>query len=177
MKTLKNKLFLVFAAFFAISVTAFAVANLSVNDKKAYAADVNSHDFTVSEWYNFDLSAPIECDSVSFEYKITSGDHIDIYIGEASGDIWNNGYGRFRFTSSGVYAAPYGACEALTVTDSSDGFKLVTIILDGSKTVTQTGTPPAKVQRLAIRGNWSNAAGTIKNIIFKERVDLSTVIR
>lgn len=173
MKTLKNKLFLVFAAFLAISVTAFAVANLSVNYKKAYAADVNSHDFTAGEWYNFDLSAPIECDSVSFEYKITSGDHIDIYVGEASGDIWNNGYGRFRFTSSGIST---GSCDAVTVTDSSDGFKLVTIILDGSKTVTQTGTPPAKVKRLAIRGNWSNAAGTIKNIIFKERVDLSTVI-
>ena len=177
MKSFRNNLLATLALILALSVTVFAIAFSGMNDKNVYAADINSHDFTAAEWYNFDLSAPIECDSVSFEYKITSGNQIDMYIGEATGDIWNNAYGRFRFTASGVGSGyAYGECEAVTVTDSSDGFKLVTIVIDGSKTVTQTGTPPAKVQRLAIRGNWSNAAGTIKNIVFKEHVDLSKAL-
>lgn len=60
----------------------------------------------------------------------------------------------------------------MTNFDGNDtGYKTVLIPLDSS--INKTGTPPSNVQMIAMRGNYSNAAGTIKNIRFNNYADVT----
>ncbi|MBP5466758.1 MAG: InlB B-repeat-containing protein, partial [Clostridia bacterium] len=127
--------------------------------------------------YYYDAAALTKYDSLTFEYKIDNGSdkHFYVYIGDATvSSTFNNCYGGFKFTSSGIST---GSCDAVTVTDSSDGYKFVTIILDGSKTITTAGTAPTggKVKSFAIRSGWTSATGTVKNIKFNKVCDVSVV--
>ena len=96
-----------------------------------------------------------ELTTISFEYKIESGEHFNI----ALMPNWSSYYGYFQFDAEGTNIYNGVSYEKL-----SDGYIRVTF--DMAKLTKVSGTPTAAIDFLYIRGNWSTANGYIDNVQF-----------
>lgn len=95
-------------------------------------------------------------ESLSFEYKITSGTRFNIAL---MAD-WSNFYGNYAFGIDGAVEQNDG----ITTEVLEDGYIRVTFDI---KALTKlNGTPSAVIDFLFIRGDWTDANGYIDNIQF-----------
>ena len=106
-----------------------------------------------------DLTLPLNCseelESVSFDYKVTSGSFNIALMSD-----WQNFYGYFAFNAEGNV----DSYDGVTVEPLEDGYIRVTF--DMAALTKYTNTPTAVLEFLYIRGNWSDATGYIDNVQF-----------
>ena len=123
------------------------------------SAAVRGQTFDATADPTYKIGATKDCETISFEYRITSGEYFHI----ALMPDWSNFYGYYQFTASGAASNYDGiSCEIL-----SDGYIRVTF--DMAALTKIAGTPSAQIDFLYFRGgDWSDAAGYVDNISFTE---------
>ena len=97
-----------------------------------------------------------EISTMSFDYKITSGEKISI----AFLPDWNSYYGYFDMTASGCSA------NGITTEKLSDGYIRVFVDMDAITKI--GGTPSSIITMLYVHATWSDANGVIENIRINE---------
>ncbi|MBR5570651.1 MAG: DUF4091 domain-containing protein [Oscillospiraceae bacterium] len=106
-----------------------------------------------------DLTLPLNCseelESVSFDYKVTSGSFNIALLPD-----WSNYFGYFAFDAAGMV----DNYDGVTVETLDDGYIRATF--DLSALTKYTGTPGAVLDCLYVRGDWSDATGYIDNVQF-----------
>ena len=112
---------------------------------------------------NTNISEPIT--SISFEYKIISGEKFNI----AALPDWNNFFGYVACYASGYLGSDPGVSYQVL----PDGYIRVT--MDLTKMTTMHGTPTNVIELLYIRGSWSDANGYIDNIQYVTGEELPEV--
>ena len=94
----------------------------------------------------------------SFDYTIDSGE----YFHAALMPDWSNYYGYLKFGADGAMNNYAG----IVTKKLDDG--VIRVYVDLTKVTNIVGTPSNVLQLLYIRGDWTNATGTISNICFNE---------
>ena len=142
----------------AFSVSLFAAIGITREKGKAYADQA----FEAGKNFEYMADEAASYVGLSFEYKITSaaGTCFEVCVLEPS---WMNYYGYFKFDANGAV----NAYEGVTVRDSEDGFKLVTIDFDAVTVI--YGTKPATTSIFFARGDLITANGFFKNITFLKK--------
>ena len=93
---------------------------------------------------------------MSFDYKIESGEYFHLALIDTD---WNNFFGYFKFDVNGV-AGNYAGVVSKKLDDGS-----IRVYMDMTAVTTVAGAAPSDVLKLLyVRGNWTNANGTISNI-------------
>ena len=109
---------------------------------------------TPGEELIIDLETVENLETVTFDYKVTSGTfNMALVMPD-----WASFYGYFAFDANGS-VDPY---DGVTLETLADGYTRVT--LDVNALTKMTGTPDAGFNIFYVRGGWSDATGIIKNI-------------
>ena len=98
------------------------------------------------------VSATGAVKTLSFEYKILSGEHFNI----ALMPNWSAYYGYFQLTADG------GSFNGVTFENLDDGYIRVTF--DMAALTKINGTPTSVIEFMYLRGSWTDANGYIDNI-------------
>lgn len=101
--------------------------------------------------FMLDNAAPAVC--LQFDYKITDGSSFHVALLNS----WSSYYGYYGFTADGCTA------DGITTTKLSDGYIRVMMHLNALTKIIQS--PGNVINMFYIRGNWSNAAVYIDNIV------------
>ena len=109
--------------------------------------------FVGGEGKTIELDNTKALSSISFEYKIVSGNQIAMVLMPN----WDNFYGYFELDAEGSKAYDGVSYEKL-----SDGYIRVTFDMDALTKL--SGTPTTAIDFLFIRGDWSDASGYIDNV-------------
>ncbi|MBO5867274.1 MAG: hypothetical protein J6Q54_00005, partial [Oscillospiraceae bacterium] len=120
-------------------------------------AVIRGQEIVAGESYNIDTNITEPIASVSFEYKIISGEKFNIAVLPN----WSSFYGYVTCYASGYRGSDPGVSFQVL----PDGYIRVT--LDLAKMTTMSGTPTNVIELLYIRGGWSNANGYIDNIQYQ----------
>ena len=156
----KNRIFLVFAVvalFFGAATfalfSAYGGKSPSVFAEQSFSANTN---FT----YSADKAA--DYTGLTFEYKITSAEdtHFSLCV---IGNDWTNYYGYFNFIASGTDVS----YEGVTTESADNGY--IWAHIEFSLVTKITGSAPSVTALFFVRGDFSDADGTFKNIEFIER--------
>ncbi|MBR5570782.1 MAG: metallophosphoesterase family protein, partial [Oscillospiraceae bacterium] len=94
--------------------------------------------------------------TVSFDYKITSGGKIAVFL--RGNDAWLNSYGNFNFNANGAMANYAG----VTTQVLSDGYIRVTLKI--AELTEIYNNKPNGISALEVFGSWSDATGYIDNV-------------
>ncbi len=115
---------------------------------------IRGQEIVAGESYNIvtNISEPIQ--SISFDYKIMSGEKFNIAVLPN----WSNYYGYVACYASGYLGSDPGVSYEVL----SDGY--IRITLDLSEMTTMSGTPTNVIELLYIRGSSSDANGYLDNI-------------
>ena len=131
-----------------------SIRNICINE--AAQTTPRGQEFTAGTSAVFDIDNTVALQSVTFEYKITSGETFAL----ALLPDWSSYFGYFNFNAHGA-ANSYAGVTTETL---DDGYIRVTIDLDSVTTL--AGTPSKIIDFLYIRDNWTTANGYIDNITY-----------
>ena len=131
------------------------IIDTSPEAEKPVGPEEGEYMIVAGEDRNIDLEAVDTLERVSFDYKLTSGEVFNI----ALMPNWESYYGYYALNASGeVDPYPGVYCKAL-----EDGY--VRVIFEISELNKTVGTPSGIVDFIYIRGNWTDANGTIQNVV------------
>ena len=126
--------------------------------EKPVEPENRGQEFSANTDLTIDLATTGVLGTLSFDYKITSGEAFNI----ALMPNWDSYYGYFAFTAEGS-VDPY---NGVTTEVLEDGYIRVTFDMDALTKV--SGTPSKFIDFIYIRGGWTTANGYIDNIQWTE---------
>ena len=126
--------------------------------EKPVEPENRGQEFSVNTDQTIDLATTGVLGTLSFDYKITSGEAFNI----ALMPNWDSYFGYFAFDANGN-VDPYGG---VTLETLEDGYIRVTFDMDALTKV--SGTPSKFIDFIYIRGGWTTANGYIDNIQWTE---------
>ena len=128
--------------------TSTATSENAVMRKMVFEAGVGLENVAAGAIQLYKNATSPDGSTLTFDYRLPSGSvRMMVYSG------WDTWFGNFTFTPNGLSSAANG----VTVTDSTDGFKTVTIVFDDVTYFKNgTGSKPTAITHLYVHDNVAN---------------------
>ena len=118
-------------------------------------------DFAATTGATFALDNDQAVTRMTFDYSIESGEYFHI----ALMPDWSSYFGYFKFDANGVV----GTYAGIATTKQEDGS--IRVYVDLPSVTTIANSPSDVITMLYVRGDWTNASGTISNIRINESAE------